>query len=1021
LRSTLPKGDFMRHVLLAVAGSTPQIVTETLWWLKNRADTGVDVQSVHVATTQAARVFVQGLCDSDGAITRLVREYGGTVPRLDVHVFEGPDGEPLQDIRNSAESAAFAKGITDLVRRLTMQPDTVLHASIAGGRKTMGFLLGQAMAMFARPQDRLSHVLVAPQHESCRDFWYPTRVSTILRGASGEEFDARDAQVELSSVPFVRLRGKLTAHDLRSAVADPSLLTRRIQDAVDAYLSECCVSLEVDSVTGINPESSGRTSAGSRARKTSENARFTVEAEGMRPPESALRQDNRPLAPVVSSLQDGCRQVLRLFASPDIAQGARLMLDCHGRASEVGTARALAHAMAANVRHALNLQRTGYNVVSCEDEPGVAHPEWVARIVPDALELRVPDAGRISSAGWDGGLRGLKVNTRPPSPVLLDLPVHAIATSEFPVELSWRIERVTLSEAETTIIDAFHRKLAAREITAAKEVRLDVSTVLPLAEAPALRHQLELWRQQRRGFRLGLVIRAAAAVPDALVAQIGAAAWGGREFHVEMGEADETSDPTLLDLSDCYCGDSHLPFEIPTVDELRVTGLRQAWLPAPREIPQEGMPIGRSGQRLIRLHNQDRARHVYAVGATGTGKSTLLRNMIVQDMQAGEGVFLLDPHGDLFTEVLSRVPKSREEDVLVLDVADTENPFGLNFLEVDPARVELSAGFATNELLSIFRQLYAGVPEALGPAFEQRFSMATMMLMNNDNWQVATLLDIGSFFDNDKFRRKIVSGCRSSSLLDMYNTAAQGSGDWTWANFAPYITNKINRFTLNPVMRNICCQPRTSVNFRAAMDEGRIVLVRIPKGYLSEMDVGLIGMLLIGKLFGAALGREALAAHKRRPTNVYIDEFQNFMTETAGQMMAEARKYGLRLILANQSLAQIDDRLRDIMLGNVGNMLTYRVGPMDANLLSSFYTPALHPYELQSLPNYHCAARMLNGGAPVLPQFVMQTLPPLAVKGKCSEARALMDASRRKVTRTRATVEAEFRMRMNVQSEASRR
>jgi hypothetical protein len=242
------------------------------------------------------------------------------------------------------------------------------------------------------------------------------------------------------------------------------------------------------------------------------------------------------------------------------------------------------------------------------------------------------------------------------------------------------------------------------------------------------------------------------------------------------------------------------------------------------------------------------------------------------------------------------------------------------------------------------------------------------------------------------------------------DAALSAGGDGSWENIAPYITNKLNRLTLNPVFRNIFCQVRSTVDLRAALDNNRIVLVKLPKGQLPEMDVRLLGMLILGKLFGAALGRDDQPAATRKPTYVYIDEFQNFVTGTVGQMLAEARKYGLSLTLANQNLAQLDQQLRETVLGNVSSLFAFRVGPSDADALAPFFAPALGKYDLQALANYHCATRVLSSGTPV-PPFVMRTEPPHSIEGAHSSIEALRSASRHNFARPRAEVEAEITAR----------
>ncbi|MGH9624894.1 MAG: CRISPR-associated ring nuclease Csm6, partial [Bryobacteraceae bacterium] len=319
----------MPHVLIAVAGVTPQVVTETLWWLARRATPPVKINTLHIATTGSALSRVRTLGGEDGAIARLAKDLNIAIPKIEIHVFDGPDAVPLEDIRSSVESAAFATGITELVRRLTMDPDTVLHASIAGGRKTMGFHLGHAMSLFGRPYDRLSHVLVPPAFEECNDFWYPASKPTPIQNRRGETLDAASADVELTDIQFVRLRGRLTARELMSAISNPAPLVRRVQTAVDETGVEAQTTLELDAIVAGHDHLT------------------TASLE-------------RPLAFVLGTLRPASSLVMRISVRPDAARSVRLFLDCRARGDSIEQARASVQSLVSDLRHALNIERTGY-------------------------------------------------------------------------------------------------------------------------------------------------------------------------------------------------------------------------------------------------------------------------------------------------------------------------------------------------------------------------------------------------------------------------------------------------------------------------------------------------------------------------------------------------------------------------------------------------------------------------------------------------------------------------------------
>lgn len=964
----------MRHVLVAVTGVTPQVVTETLWWLARRSDPPVHVDTLHIATTGLALPRVKSLCGDAGAISRLARDLNMPAPKIEIHVFDGPDKLPLEDIRSSVESAAFGTGITELVRRLTMDPDVAVHASIAGGRKTMGFHLGHAMSLFGRPDDRLSHVLVPPAFEESEDFWYPTSKPTLILNRRGETLDAANADVELTDIQYVRLRGRLTAQELKSAISNPDRLVRRVQNSVDEWGIEAQTTLEVDAIIPMRHD-------------------------------QITSSIGRPLASVLSTFHSARSLVIRISVRPGATPSFRLLLDCRARADTIEHARASVQSLVSDLRHALDVEQTGYRVVICADGPATFSAEWAVRLAPVGQLLREPTRPRIAAVDDSGGIRAVNLGKPSRSSKRQSLPLQAIANSGVAIDITWSIERELLEEQERLVIGAIHDAMARSYRTAAGEVKFDTSTLLSPDEAEAASDELEQWKYKPDGFRMTFALRAARSLPDALVAQIGSAAWGGRPFRMMKGETEKGNDTTVLDLSDCFSGDRLPPFEVPSINDLHLAGLPLIWPPAPRGLTNIGIELGKSGTRTIHLGPDDRARHVYALGSTGTGKSTLLRNMILQDMEAGEGVFVLDPHGDLFDDILNNVPATRADDVILLDAGDVEHPFGINFLEVDPDNRELSGGFAINELLAIFLRLYGDVPEAFGPMFEQYFRIVMMLLVDNASWPEPNLLDVGRIFADVDFRDMLRRGCGNRAVIDLMDMAVQAGGDPAWENVAPYITAKFNRLIVNPLLRNICCQHRSTVDFRGAMDAGRIVLVRLPKGQLTEIDVRLLGMLVIGRLFGAALGRDRKSGNDRRPMHIYIDEFQNFVTETAGQMMAEARKYGLRLTLANQTLAQLDNRMRDIVLGNAASLLAFRTGPSDATTLEPFFGPYLGTQDLQALPNFHCAARILSGGAPVMPPFVMETEPPRQPQTKCASGDVLLARSRERYAKPRASVE----------------
>lgn len=414
----------------------------------------------------------------------------------------------------------------------------------------------------------------------------------------------------------------------------------------------------------------------------------------------------------------------------------------------------------------------------------------------------------------------------------------------------------------------------------------------------------------------------------------------------------------------------------------RRQGLRVKYAYAPSGLPESGILLGLAGagarRREVRFAEVDRSRHCYVIGATGTGKSTILFNMIEQDLARGAGVCLLDPHGDLYARVLDAVPPARVEDVILIDAGDFTRVVGINFLEVSGENPTVHASFITNQLMGIFERLY-DMKTAGGPVFEQYMRNALLLLMLNEKTG-GTLIDVVRIFADAAYRNRLLESCTDQLVVDFWVSIAHKAGaDLSLPNLAPYITSKLNQFVHNALLRPILSQRRSTVDFLQCMNEGKILLVNLAKGRIGEWDARFLGMLILGKLFEGAMARVAQAETKRRPFYLYIDEAQNMATDTLASMMAEGRKFGLALTLANQTFSQIrGDKRGDLMeavLGNAGTLLLFRVGPRDADQLASFVAPSFSRHELERLENRHVLARMLFEGSPVTP-FVFETLAP---------------------------------------------
>jgi hypothetical protein len=391
--------------------------------------------------------------------------------------------------------------------------------------------------------------------------------------------------------------------------------------------------------------------------------------------------------------------------------------------------------------------------------------------------------------------------------------------------------------------------------------------------------------------------------------------------------------------------------------------------PAPAEMTAGGTLLGtntyRNTDTAIYIKDNDRLRHTYTIGQTGTGKTTLLVNMILQDINAGNGCCFIDPHGSDVQNILANIPKDRIKDVIYFDPSYTERPMALNMLEYDRSHPEQKT-FVVNELFSIFQKLYGGVPESLGPMFEQYFRNATMLVIEDPDTG-CTLLDVSRVMTNKAFRDMKVANCKNPVVVQFWKEIAEkAGGEASLANIVPYITSKFDVFLANDIMRPIVAQEKSSFDFRKIMDEKKILLVNLSKGRLGDINANLIGLILVGKILMSALSRvDKLGVEDLPPFYLYIDEFQNITTNSISTILSEARKYKLSLNIAHQFIAQLQQEIKDAVFGNVGSMFVYRVGAEDAEFLEKQFSPVFTAKDIMNIDNYNFYTKMLVDGKTV--------------------------------------------------------
>lgn len=421
-------------------------------------------------------------------------------------------------------------------------------------------------------------------------------------------------------------------------------------------------------------------------------------------------------------------------------------------------------------------------------------------------------------------------------------------------------------------------------------------------------------------------------------------------------------------------------FRLPLPAEKEMPGLAIqdfAFQQLPRLPDEEGLLIGQkvtgAGKKPIRLSTTALSRHLYIMGQTGTGKSTLLKTMIADCIKRGMGFTIIDPHGDLFSDVYQMLPAAKRKKISIIDPADPENTMGIDPLQYDEDDPQ-SKSLVINELMRTISSFY-DMKVAGGPMFEIYFKNAMQLLLNSGVRQKfghLTLVDFCRIFFEPDFRKALLSVCDERAVNRFFELVVKTSGDQAFENFAPYITSKINRFVEDYYLQPLVTQKNKRIQFKKLLSAGQILLVRMDKGKIGADNTSLLGQLVLSQLFMAGMSRSGINQEKRKPYYIFIDEFQNFMRGDVGTALAEMRKYGLALVLANQTLGQLDNYLVEAVLGNAGNLVFFRPGINDYPKIQHYLEPEFTRQHVLKLPNFNCIARLLVNNVPSDP-FVFQT------------------------------------------------
>jgi len=457
-----------------------------------------------------------------------------------------------------------------------------------------------------------------------------------------------------------------------------------------------------------------------------------------------------------------------------------------------------------------------------------------------------------------------------------------------------------------------------------------------------------------------------------------------------------------LELATLY----HLPH--PLIDNSRVKWLKARFGSPPLNLPSEGVILGLSlfeGQeKSVKIKDEDRRRHIYVVGQTGTGKTTLLKSAFLQDIEQGKGATFIDPHGDAALDILGLIPVSRKDDVIYFNPGDPQYAMGMNILEWDN-RYTFQKTFVINELLEIVDKLY-DLKLTGGPLFEQYFRYSLHLLLD-DKTDTHTLGDVVRVFNDADFRNKLLATTPDPMVKAFWEKQAiELKGEWALPQMSAYIVSKLTPFLANELVRPIVNQKKTTLDFRKIMDEGKILVVNLSKGVLGNINSYLMGMLVVAKLTMAAFSRQDIAEEERRDFYLYIDEFQNVTTDTINTIFSEARKYRLNLFVGHQYLAQLKEEILKAVFGNVGTILSFRVGNEDAEILAKYFAPVFSASDLINLDNFNAYLKLMIDGQTTR-AFSLKLLKPQKPNYRLAQEIQVM--SNHKYARLRSEIEKEIR------------
>ncbi|MBU1954418.1 type IV secretion system DNA-binding domain-containing protein [Patescibacteria group bacterium] len=450
-----------------------------------------------------------------------------------------------------------------------------------------------------------------------------------------------------------------------------------------------------------------------------------------------------------------------------------------------------------------------------------------------------------------------------------------------------------------------------------------------------------------------------------------------------------------------------------------INWLKYKVLPAPVDLPvlsdpKEGVILGynsfRGEKKTVAILREDRTRHQYCIGKSGSGKSAFLSWMARQDIINGDGLCVVDPHGDLIEELVQFVPKERAKDVIIFNPADTERPMGLNILEAtNPAEMDLASSQATEIFIKIFGD------EIFGPRIQHYFRNGCLTLME-DPEEGATLIDVPRIFVDDEFMKYKVSKVKNPVVRSFWEHEYAHTGERERQEMIPYFSAKFGPFITNSIMRNTIGQTKSAFNFRKVMDEQKILLINLSKGKMGDLNTQLLGLVMVARLQMAAMSRVDIPEKERKDFYLYVDEFQNFATDSFASILSEARKYHLALIMAHQYIKQLekkqDTSIRDAVFGNVGTMMSFKIGADDAEYMAKEYAPVLTEQDVIGIANYKAYIKLNINNTTSRP-FSLETIYDMS-KANPKIGDIIKQYSRMKYGRKKEFVDQEISARIGI-------